>query len=146
MTYLKLKMKLTLIGLNGLAMTSKEEIEVVEIENEKVIIKMRGKRKLYSLKLTNEHLVFDGWDLSILKVDTETNVMRGNACYNFITTKHRELKEFIEGKNLNESFNKKGQILWIHPEHNGAEEVENVLYPEIETEHAVIRRIKKSIV
>ena len=132
---LKPKTRLTLVSLNGIAMSVKAEIEVGEDYHETSTFKARGKRKIYKLRIDKGDLVFEGWDLPI-KLDTETNTCRGNACYNFVTNEPEKLKEFIKTKNLNDEFYNYAHILWIDGEE------ENLLYPELNSHHAVIERIR----
>lgn len=142
---LKPKQKLTVIGLNGLAMTSKFEIQIVDQIGERYVIVHRGKRKKYYYRPNSEELIFENWDLPIL-VDTETNIMRGNACYNFITDDAEKLRQYIESKNINKEFENYAHIIWIHEsEMRNSEAKENLLYPEIRTDHAVIERIKSKL-
>ncbi len=142
---LKPKQKLTVIGLNGLAMTSKFEVQIVDQIGERYVIVHRGKRKKYYYTPNSQELIFENWDLPIL-VDTETNIMRGNACYNFITDDADKLKQYIEAKNINNEFKNFAHIIWIaESEMRKSEAKENLLYPEIETSHAVIGRIKSKL-
>lgn len=133
---LKPKTRLTLVTFNGIAMSVKTEIEVGEDYHETSTFKERGKRKLFKLRIDTSDLVFEGWDLPI-KLDTETNICRGNACYNFVTNEPEKLKEFIKTKNLNDEFKKHAHIIWIDNNNN-----ENLLFPELETSHAVVNKLK----
>ena len=132
----KPKTRLTLISFNGIAMSVKTEIQVGEDYHETNTFKERGKRKMFKLRIDTSDLVFEGWDLPI-KLDTETNICRGNACYNFVTNEPEKLKEFINTKNLNDEFKNHAHILWIDKN-----DVENLLFPELETGHAVIQKLK----
>lgn len=96
--------KLTLVFISSmLATTVKREIITTRQVDGRQAYKARGKRKEYYLKLDNEMLVFDGWQLPY-KLDTDTNQFAGNSCYNFIAQNWGYLKTFIRDKNLNESF------------------------------------------
>ena len=137
-----------------MAMTGKTEIKVKEIRddgNSVVFSKPRG-RKLFTLPLESRHYqsapmlpfvgaIFDGWDQPI-KIDGETgNIMRGNACYNFVGIP-LEIKVWIETGQLNPFF-KLGNVLAIAPPNNSSECEGTVVFPEaVEPgRHAVIDAI-----
>lgn len=136
------------------AMTCKTEIKVKEIQDDGmsvVFTKPRG-RKLFVVKLESRHYqsapllpfvgaIFDGWDQPI-KVDSETgNIMRGNACYNFVGIP-LEIKVWIETGQLNPFF-KLGNVLAIAPPNNSSDCVRTVVFPDaVEPgRHAVIDAI-----
>ena len=138
----------------GMAMTCKTEIKVKEVRddgNSVIFSKPRG-RKMFILPLESRHYqsapmlpfvgaIFDGWDQPI-KCDSETgNIMRGNACYNFVGLP-LEIKEWIETSQLNPFF-ELGNVLAIAPPNNSNDCEETVVFPEVVEpgRHAVIDRI-----
>ena len=116
----KVGKKYTIFSINCMAITSKQEIQIVENSFDCAFptFKEKGKRKFYQLKLWSksyesaplepfEGAVFEGWDLPI-KCDsdyygTTGQVMRGNACYNFVGDL-ASIKALIETCQLNPFF------------------------------------------
>ena len=137
-----------------MAMCSKTEINVKEIRDDgKTVIfsKPRG-RKRFILPLESRSYqsapmqpfkgaIFEDWGQPI-KCDSETgNIMRGNACYNFVGIP-LEVKVWIETGQLNPYF-ERGNVLAI-PAPNADSSIEGiVVFPEdVEPgRHAVIDRI-----
>jgi hypothetical protein len=130
-----------------LAMTHKQEIVITRIDqnSRKYIYKVKGKRKEFYLNLRQRPAIFLGYNQPF-SCDTDdafnkgelgafalTRIMRGNACYNFMG-KADEIKIWIEENQLNPDF-EKDRVLAIE----GNEEI--VVYPEFNSEHAVINRI-----
>lgn len=155
-------MKLTVINIDGMmAMSHRKEILVKSIceplrtgyQKDKLRIgtmTQRGKRKEFYLDVERGMLFFEGWDLP-LKVDTDKtqselsmtgfncSTMRGNACYNFVGDK-KVIKDYLLNKQINDE---------VQDEHlakcliiNGNDHDGELLFPEIETGHAVINQIK----
>lgn len=135
------KDKLTIFSINGMAATSKDEITVEKIEESRIIFKRGRKRALYTMPFpfTNDRLVFKGHKI-ILKTDFEHfgNTFCGNACYNLGGLPASEMRVFIEIKNINKNFHGYAKILCMTDD----PEKPKLLYPELETSHAVIQRIK----
>lgn len=135
------KDKLTIFSINVMAATSKDEITVEKIEESRIIFKRGRKRALYAMPFpfTNDKLVFKGHKI-ILKTDFEHfgNTFCGNACYNLGGLPASEMRVFIETKNINKNFDKYAHILCMTDDPDKPK----LLYPEIETNHAVIQRIK----
>ena len=135
--------KLTLISINGMAMTSKDEIKVIEVHPDKFIFQRGRKRSLYkmSLPLKNDVMVFKGHNLPVLTEYEHTNgrFMLGNACFNLAGMETPKLREYIEKNNINPNFDHHGCIL------NILEDIDNpeLVYPEVDIYHAVISRIKE---
>lgn len=117
----------------------------------------RGKRTTYYLDIRPSDLVFDGWDIPIL-IDSEiqrpeshgmsVTMFSGNACFNLWAETDDVLKQWIETRNINDKFSARDRASIIvvpgpgqpfSPQKEG-----RLLYPEIETNHAVINRIKQS--
>ena len=135
--------KLTRFTINGLAMTSKDEITVVKTEPERIIFKRGRKQQLYAIKLplANDILLFKGHKLPVLTDWEQTNerFMLGNACFNLGGMETPKLREYIDKNNINPNFNHHGRIL------NILEDIDNpeLVYPEVDIYHAVISRIKE---
>ena len=135
--------KLTRFTINGLAMTSKDEITVVKTEPERIIFKYGRKKQLYAIKLpfANDNLIFKGHNLPVLTEYEHTNgrFMLGNACFNLAGMETPKLREYIEKNNINPNFNRHGCIL------NITSDIENpeLVYPEVDIYHAVISQIKE---
>lgn len=136
--------KLTVFLINGMAFTSKDEITVVEVKEEKILFKIGRKRALYSMKLPfkNDVLIFKGHKLPI-KTDFEHfgNIFHGNACYNIGGLSKTELREFIDTKNINSNFSEHGRVLCMTDDPERPE----LVYPEVECHSAVIADMKRKL-
>jgi len=130
-----------------MAMTRRSEITVKDFDPEgNPIYSLRGKRKRYLLRLQSRDYasapvkpfrdaVFAGWDQPVLAdTDQRTGVMRGNACYNFLGTP-AEVRTWIDAGQLNPNFPRE-HALAIEGD------AERAVYPEMETTHAVMNRVK----
>jgi hypothetical protein len=94
-------------------------------------------------------MVFDGWDVPF-KADTEdSGCFSGNACFNLVGDP-AFIREWVETKQLNISVGDpaKAKILvWPTKERDSLTIGEGtLLYPEIDTHHAVINHIKEKLV
>ena len=130
--------KLTVIRVNGMAMCQKNEIKVTDANAASSFVHavQRGKRKSGIFKVGVEMLVFDGWDLPIsTDFSSGAGMIHGNACFNLVGDA-ATIKDLIDTKNLNTAFDRKGECLLI------VDGKETLLYPEVETHHAVIERLK----
>jgi hypothetical protein len=109
---------------------------------------VRGKRKEYFLDLKPDTLVFDGWDVPF-KADTEgSGRFSGNACFNLVGDP-AVIREWVETRQLNSSVGDRARakILVWPKERDSLHMGEGAfLYPEIDTHHAVINRIKEKLV
>lgn len=108
----------------------------------------KGARKLYTIpSLFNSGTMIFAGEIPF-KIDSEvkstregfggvfeTTTMRGNACYNFVGDPV-VIKDYIRTKNLNETFSKLDAVVWIEGEN------EVPLFPEMETSHAVVQKIR----
>jgi len=134
----------TVISINGMAMTSRTEIikPVPTVKEDQYAFKPKNKRNPVGFKLVaKDMLVFEGSENLPIMVDSETNVMMGNACINFVTDKPKELAEWITKNNLNEEFTHWHAVLYF-PVNRTTEDDGNQLYPEAGTgDHAVVQRI-----
>jgi hypothetical protein len=147
--------KYTIFRINGMAMTSKDQITITRIHDDGNPIFKRGReRKEYILKLESrayasapmepfDGAVFEGWDQPVT-CDTDINIsgnkiMRGNACFNFVGAKE-EIKKWIAQNQLNPWFK-----FWISLAVGSTpdtSEKEEVVFPEYyRGDHAVIDRI-----
>ena len=107
----------------------------------------RGKRKIVELPTLTalDTIILVGWDLPF-KVDTELGKFRGNACLNFIGNPNlssaklraEAIKDYIS-LNLNSNFVNRGHVILIE----GDQEI--LLYPEIDSDHAVVQCMQKKI-
>jgi hypothetical protein len=106
-------------------------------------VKQRGKRKEFYLDLADDDILLDGWDLPF-KTDLEAGgVCSGNACFNLVGDP-AAIKACIEGKAVFPvSDSAKAKIIVA----TGPRTVcdgsgQQLLYPDIETHHAVVNRFK----
>lgn len=140
--------KYTVITINWMAVTVKTEVTCVTGGDlTTATFKEKGKRK--QIQFTGKPksmLVFEGWN--IIRVDSDTSRFSGNACFNLLGTTE-EVRQLIETKNLNQEV-EKSKILAIEQTTKtttqGFEEItvkENLVYPEIDTDHAVIKQLKE---
>src|SRR5262249_10348891 len=141
-----------------LAMTHRYEFEIRKtLEPEAVgyekrltrlaVIRQRGKRKDFFLDLRSDDILLDGWNLPF-RTDTEcTGVWAGNACYNLVGDPEA-IRQVIETKALIPvTDSAKGKIIVsTEPRTKCTDEGTVLLYPEIETHHAVVNRMKEAIV
>jgi hypothetical protein len=109
------------------------------------VVRQRGKRKDQYLDLTAEDILLDGWGLPF-KTDTEGGgIMAGNACYNLIG-EPEAIRQSIETKAvLPVSDAAKAKIIVASVERTKCnDEWLELLYPDIETHHAVIARFNEA--
>jgi hypothetical protein len=137
-----------------LARTHRHELEIRKaLEPEAVgygkrntrlaVIRQHGKRKEFFLDVAADDILLDGWNLPF-RTDTECNrVWAGNACYNLVGDAEA-IRQVIETKALipvTESAKAK-IIVSTGPRTKCTDEGTALLYPEIETHHAVVNRMK----
>jgi hypothetical protein len=156
--HLHVGQKLTLIGIDdALAITHRIEIEIRDVQppqptghqNQKIrlgIFRQRGKRKEFYLALAKDTLVFEGWDIPFT-VDTDGGgLFSGNACYNLVGDP-AVIREWIETRQLNPGVGDETRakiLVWPEKRENVNAEG-TLLYPEIPTSHAVIKRMKAKL-
>ena len=139
--------KFTCFSINSMAMTSKVEGVVDRVEENKIVFKYKGKRKLFQIKLNGEQLIFPGHDLEV-KADSDGNCFMGNACLNLVTEMtNEELIEYIDKnklENINDNF--KAHILnMTREEANNTDRLENlsnVVYPKMNSFSSLLDTIK----
>src|SRR5262245_47580721 len=141
---------------DGLAMTRRYELEVravqaperVGYEGRKrrlAIVRQRGKRKTFYLDLAADDILLDGWDVPF-RTDTECGgVIAGNACFNLVGDPET-IRQCIEGRAIvpvTDSAKAK-VIVSRSPRTRCDDEGLALLYPDIETRHAVVNRMKSA--
>lgn len=154
---LSIGQRVTLLKIDDmLAMTHRYEMEVRQVmeparvgyEGRKTrlaIIRQRGKRKELYLDLAADDILLDGWGLPF-KTDTETSgIFAGNACYNLVGDPEA-IRQCIETRALIPiTDSAKAKIIVARGERTRCnDEGLALLYPDIETHHAVVNRMKQA--
>ena len=106
-------------------------------------VRQRGKRKDQYLDLAADDILLDGWGLPF-KTDTEGDgVFSGNACYNLVG-EPEAIRHAIESRAVYPvSEDAKAKIIVSRGPRTKCDDSETeLLYPEIETHHAVVNRMK----
>jgi hypothetical protein len=109
------------------------------------IVRQRGKRKEFYLDLAADDILLDGWGLPF-RTDTEGNgVMAGNACYNLVGNPEA-IRQCIDTKAAWPVTDEaKAKIIVARAERTACnDDGLELLYPEIQTHHAVTSRMKES--
>ena len=141
-----------------LAMTHRYEFDVRKaLEPERVgyekrltrlaVVRQRGKRREFFLDLASDDILLDGWNPPF-RTDTECNgVWAGNACYNLVGDP-QAIRQVIETKAvIPVTDSAKAKIIVSPaPRTKCTDEGTALLYPEIETHHAVVDRMKETVV
>lgn len=147
--------RITLFRIDNLmAMTHRYELEVravlepttvgYEHRQRVAIVRPRGKRKDQYLDVDWDDILLDGWNVPF-KADTEeSGVFSGNACYNLVGDPV-VIKDWIEHKTVFPVADEaKAKILVSPAPRTTCDDSGTVLlYPEIDTHHAVINRYKE---
>jgi len=147
--------RVTLLKIDdALAMTHRYELEIRSVLEPKAVgyegryqrvatVRQRGKRKDFYLDLAKDDILLDSWSLAF-KTDTEcAGVWCGNACYNLVGDPEA-IRQLIESRAVVPvTDNAKAKIIVsrterTEPNDDGLE----LLYPDIETHHAVVNRMK----
>jgi hypothetical protein len=137
-----------------LAMTHRYELQVRSVQEpqrigyegrkERVaVVRQRGKRKDFYLDLAADDILLDGWGLPF-RTDTEgSGVFSGNACYNLVG-EPEAIRECIESRAvLPVSDSAKAKVIVSRdPPTQCNDDGHILLYPDIETHHAVINRFR----
>jgi hypothetical protein len=149
--------RVTLLKIDDcMAMTHRYELEVRQVltpvavgyegrRQRVAVVRQRGKRKDQYLDLAADDILLDGWGLPF-KADTEGGgIMSGNACYNLIG-EPEGIRECIETKAVVPvSDPAKAKIIVARAERTKCnDEGLELLYPNIDTRHAVIARFKEA--
>ena len=152
--------KVTMIGIDSMmAMCHRKEITVKGVLDEPKqvgyqqqttrygVYAQRKKRKKFYLDSRPSSMIFlNGWDLPI-RVDTDLRVgiMRGNACFNLIGDPET-LKALLDGSIIPVTDQQKAQVVLCGLDRTcGDDSADTLLYPEIQTGHAVINRMKERV-
>jgi hypothetical protein len=149
--------RITLLKIDdAMAMSHRYELEVrqtldpqpVGYEGRKTrlaIVRQRRKRKDFYLDAAADDIILDGWDVPF-RTDTECGgVWAGNACYNLVG-EPEAIREYIETRAaLPVTDSAKAKIIVSRDERTKCDDSEcELLYPEIETAHAVVNRFKEA--
>lgn len=108
------------------------------------VVKQRGKRKESWLDMKPDDILLDGWDVPF-KTDTEcSGVFSGNACYNLVG-EPAAIRECLETRALVPlSDSCKAKIFVMRgPRTSCDDSGVELLYPDLETYHAVVNRFKE---
>jgi hypothetical protein len=147
--------RLTLLNIDDmLAMTHRYELEVRQLltpvpvgyegrRQRVAVVRQRGKRREFYLDLAADDILLDGWGLPF-RADTEGNgVMSGNACFNLVGDP-AAIRQCVETRAvLPVSDGAKAKIIVARAERTTcSDDGLALLYPEIETHHAVACRLK----
>lgn len=150
--------KITLFKIDEcLAMSHRYELEVRSVlepvgvgyqqrKQRVATVRQRKKRKDFYLDLRGDEIVLDGWDVPF-KTDTEgSGVFSGNACYNLVGDP-QVMRDWIEHRAaLPVTDDAKAKIIVARGDRTTCDdEGLELLYPDIETHHAVIDRMKESL-
>ncbi len=148
--------RVTLLTIDeGLAMTHRYELTVrAALEPRAVgydgrrrrvaVVRQRGRRRDLYLDLRADDILLDGWGLPF-RTDTEAGgVMAGNACYNLVGDPEA-IRRVIEAKAiLPVSDDAKAKVIVARGARTRCDDSEvELLYPGLDTHHAVINRIKQ---
>ena len=110
------------------------------------VVRQRGKRKESYLDLAADDILLDGWGLPF-RADTEGGgVFSGNACYNLVG-EPEAIRQCIEGRAVVPvTAEAKAKIIVARVERTTCDDVGlQLLYPDIETHHAVVNRMKDNL-
>jgi hypothetical protein len=147
--------RVTLLRIDdGLAMTHRYELEVRQVLDPQPVgyegrktrvaaVRQKGKRKDWYLDLAADDILLDGWGLPF-RTDTEGNgVMAGNACYNLVGDPDT-IRGLIEGKAVRPvTDDARAKIIVAQSERTKCnDDGLALLYPDIDTRHAVVNRMK----
>jgi hypothetical protein len=152
---ISLGQRVTLLKIDDcMAMTHRYEFEVRSVQEPKAVgyegrklrvavVRQKGKRKDFFLDLAADDILLDGWGLPF-RTDTEgSGVIAGNACFNLVGDPET-IRQCIEGRAVVPVSNDaKAKILVTRTERTKCnDEGVDLLYPDLETHHAVVNRMK----
>jgi hypothetical protein len=141
---------------NTLAMSHRRELEVRSVLEPKptgyqntrtrlATVRQHGKRRECYLDLTGDDILLDGWDLP-LRTDTEgKGGMSGNACFNLIGDA-AAIRQCLETRAARPISDEAKAKVFVTPAERTTRDDSGrqLLYPEIETHHAVVNRFKEA--
>jgi hypothetical protein len=151
--------RVTLLKIDDcMAMTHRYELEVRSVlephavgyegrRQRVAVVRQRGKRKDFYLDLAADDILLDGWSLPF-RTDTEgSGVMAGNACYNLVG-EPEAIRQCIEGLAvIPVSDSAKAKLIVSRGMRTKcSDDGLELLYPDIETHHAVVNRMKEGAV
>ena len=147
--------RVTLLKIDDcLAMTHKYELEVRAVldiravgyegrQKRVAVVRQRGRRKDIYLDLAADDILLDGWGLPF-RTDTEGGgVISGNACYNLVGDAEA-IRQCIETKAVfTVTDDAKAKIIVARSDRTKCnDDGLELLYPNIQTHHAVVNRLK----
>lgn len=152
----KIKLQKELIGkpftalwINSMAMTTTLLGKCIDVVfppsgEPHIIFKMGRERKLRTMKIKPDILIFAGQKIPVLSdFEADLGMWHGNACLNVAGPSPDETRQYIEDHNLNPYFNDQVRAKIIHHAKGvKADTIQTLLYPEIYTSHAVVERLK----
>jgi hypothetical protein len=133
--------RLTLLKIDPmLAWTHRYEVEVRQVLEPHTVEHHESRQRL---ALAHDDIVLDGWDLP-LRADSEcARVIHGNACYNLVGDP-AVIRHCLETRaTLPVSNDAKAKIIVAREPITALEGEGQLLYPEIDTHHAVINEMKE---
>lgn len=147
--------RLTLLRIDDcMAMTHRHELEVRSVlppsrvgydgRKERIAaVRQRGKRKEFYLDLADDDILLGGWDVPFQTDGEAGGVFAGNACFNLIGDP-QTIRDCIERTAVRPvSDSAKAKIIVGRESRSKCnDEGLELLYPEIETGHAVVSRLK----
>jgi hypothetical protein len=155
---LRIGQQVTLLRIDDMmAMSHRYELEIrsvldpepVGYEGRKLrvaTVRQRGKRKEFYLDLADDDILLDGWNVPF-RTDTECGgVFSGNACFNLVGDPEA-IRQYIETRAaLRITDDAKAKIIVSRePRSTCSDEGTALLYPDIESHHAVVNRMKESL-
>jgi hypothetical protein len=147
--------RVTLLTIDdAMAMTHRYELEVRSVEagqcvgyqgtkRRVAVVRQRGKRKEVYLDVAADDILLDGWALPF-QTDTEAGgVFSGNACFNLVGDPDA-IRQCVEGRAvLPVSDSARAKIIVARGQRSTCDDAGlELLYPDVETHHAVINRFK----
>jgi hypothetical protein len=151
--------RVTLLTIDDMmAMTHRHELEIRQVlepeavgyegRNQRVaIVRQRGKRKDRYLDLAADDILLDGWNVPFRADNEEGHIWAGNACFNLVGDPEA-IRQYIETRAaLPVTDVAKAKIIVGRSARTTCnDDGLELLYPDIETHHAVINRFKETAV
>ncbi|MFL5329899.1 MAG: hypothetical protein ACJ8C4_13400 [Gemmataceae bacterium] len=155
---LSIGQRVTLLKIDeAFAMSHRYEVEVRSVLDGEAVgyqgrkrrmatVRQRGKRKEFFLDLGNDDILLDGWNLPF-QTDTEAGtIMAGNACYNLVGDPEaiRDCIQSLAVVPVTEGA--RAKIIVSRVPRTCCDDSETqLLYPELEIDHAVVSRMKERV-
>ncbi len=147
--------RITLLTISeSMALTQRHELEVRAVTDPQAVgyqgrkqrvavVRQRGKRKDVYLDVGADDILLDGWDVPFHTDMEAGGVFSGNACYNLVG-EPEAIRELIETRAVFPvADDAKAKIIVAQGQRTTCDDAGLVLlYPDIETHHAVINRFK----